>query len=208
VQIKETKPRNRWHTVPWNEWTGARQDVYVFVRIDFPLDHLIRNFKPHLSCASSELLDKIPDSLEMEAALEAVYYQDELEKIGGPMEASTDCFFDADNLFVTSKRGIDAAVRKDDKLSTLNLNISSKPFLLDVPARYYEKKNAKSVSKYLVISNTTVIAHSVLGKYKLSPGIYQIKDNPVTYLREDNLGIHCRNVSFREDQWAKLLKDL
>jgi hypothetical protein len=37
VQIKETKPRNRWWTIPWNEWTGARQDAYVLVRVGFPL---------------------------------------------------------------------------------------------------------------------------------------------------------------------------
>jgi len=208
VQIKETKPRNRWWTIPWNEWTRARQDVYVFVRVDFPLDHLIRNFKPNLVGMNPELLAAIPESLAMNAVIEAVYYQEELENIGGYMEAGKDWFFDADNLFAPSIRGHEAAKLVDAHRSSLKLDISSQPFSLSAPARYYEKKNQKSVSKYLGLTAETALFHPVLRDYKLPPGIYKIKDKPVTLLREANLGIHCRNVNFDQNQWSKMAKEL
>lgn len=208
VQIKETKPRNRWWTIPWSEWTGARQDVYVLVRVDFPLDHLIRNFKQHLSLQSAELQQAIPDSLEMEAQIEAIYYQDQLERLGGHMQADVDYFFNADDLFAHAKRGYETAVLKSSGLSSLKLDVSSQPFSLTTPARYLEKQNRKSVSKYLTLGQETVISHPVLLDYRLRPGIYKINDDPVTALREDNFGIHSRNVSLRMDQWNKLVEEL
>jgi len=208
VQIKETKPRNRWWTIPWNEWTRARQDVYVLVRVGFPLDHLIRHFKPNLCGMSDELLAAIPESLAMNAVVEAVYYQDELERIGGFMEAGKDWFFDGDNLIAPSVRGHEAATLIDPNRSSIKLDISSQPFSLSVPARYYEKKNAKSVSKYLRVDRRTVLSHSVLLNYELVAGIYQVRDKPVTLLREDNLGIHCRNVRFNQGQWDRMIREL
>lgn len=208
VQIKETKPRNKWWTIPWGEWTGARQDVYVLVRVNFPLDHLIRIFKPHLSLQSAKLKHVIPESLEMQAQIEAVYYQDQLEQLGSQMHADIDYFFNADNLFVPAKRGYEKAVQKSPALSILKLDVSSQPFKLSIPGRYLEKQNRKSVSKYLVLGERTVISHPVLGDYKLHHGIYRINDKPVTALREDNFGIHSRNVSLRMDQWEKLVDEL
>ncbi|MEM2145153.1 MAG: hypothetical protein QW279_07325 [Candidatus Jordarchaeaceae archaeon] len=208
VQIKETKPKNKWWTIPWNEWTNARQDVYIFVRVDFPLDHIIRNFKPYLKLQSTDLLNAIPSNLEMQAQVEAVYYQNELEKLGGLMQADVDYFFDADNLFTPAKRGWETATRRNSPITSLKLDVSSQQFLMDKPCQYLEKQNQKSVSKYLIASAETHISHPVVGTYNLRPGIYKINDKPITALREDNLGIHSRNVSFRVDQWKKLVKEI
>jgi hypothetical protein len=186
--------------------------VFVFARVDLPLDHLIRYFKPSLKTGDRAVIERIPSALSLTAEVEAVYFRAAIERLGGRMEAGKDFFFDADALFTpairyTGMRMVTQNVR------SLKLDISSQEFQVEGEADYYEKVNFKngrqtSTTKYLACRGPVSVTHPVVKSYSLGQGVYRIIDVQRSSLREDNFGINSRNVKFDPEQWKRLVAEI
>ena len=89
VSIKTSKMKNIWLAVPESEYDNPARssDVYVFVRVDLPLNHLARFGRE--SELFSRLKNIIPEFEDVEAEIAGFAWKEDLEhKPDGIKEAS------------------------------------------------------------------------------------------------------------------------
>lgn len=81
ASIKSGKLNSNYIVVPQNEVESANRvsDYYIFVRIDFPEDHLIRILKNHEIISNINVI--IPDLTEITSYISGFIYKDELELV-------------------------------------------------------------------------------------------------------------------------------
>jgi len=207
TEIKDTKSDNAWWTIPWHEWTNRPKDAYMFVKVSLPLDHLVEYFRGGLIGMPAELMNAIPNLSGVKAEISAVYFRSDLESRGGRMDADVDGFFDADNLFERPARPPTTFEHRQTNVAELRLQPSQVPFRFSPPVTVLGKQNRKSVTQFVRCDQETTVTHPVAGRYVLR-GFYRINDDVSAILREANFMIHRRNLSYDENQFARLVREI
>jgi hypothetical protein len=215
IDVKNTKPTSRWELVPLNLQSTRACDYFVFISVDLPPDHIIQFFRNGLDfLESEELIAAIPSFDNIDAEIIGIVSGDQIDDISIVIRANEK--LPEIDVFEGRVRPPPEQCLPTDIIESVSLILGSfggMSFEVQGSATIYEgavprvrnRSPAVIHEQWLRCHEDCILNNPRLGSYELGEGLYKIKNEDLTTLREDNYAIPVRRITSENPQWREML---